>query len=117
MRYRKLSASGDRVFGHGQADFWVNQREGVGQAVLTRLELWKGQWFLNVADGMPWATEVLGKYTDSLRDMAVQDRIYATPGVTQINGYNSELDRQSRAWTAHADISTLYGQITIAGPI
>ena len=66
---------------------------------------------------MPWGTEVLGKYTDDVRDMAVQDRIYATPGMVAIQGYNSQLDRQARAWTVHASLKTAYGEFVLQGPI
>jgi hypothetical protein len=99
------------------SDYWINDRRGVGQLCSTRLRLWQGDWFLSVTDGMPWKTKVLGKYTADVRDMAVQDRIYATPGVVEIQGYNSQLDTQARGWTVHANLSTIYGQFTLAGPI
>ena len=37
MRYRKLDANDDYVFGGGQVDFHKDTPEGVGQAVKTRL--------------------------------------------------------------------------------
>jgi hypothetical protein len=129
MRVRKLTQAGpdglgpnggpagDMTFGRGAADYWINDRRGVGQLVSTRLRLWQGQWFLAVNDGMPWGTEVLGKYTDDVRDAAVQDRIYATPGMVGVQGYNSQLDRQSRAWTVHASLQTVYGEFVLKGPV
>lgn len=62
-------------------------------------------------------TEVLGKYTGNLRDAAIQDRIYGTPGVLGIAAYDSSLARQQRAWDVHATINTTYGQFQLAGPI
>ena len=99
------------------SNYWINDRRGVGQVVSTRLRLWQGQWFLAVTDGMPWQTQVLGKYTGDVRDMAVQDRIYGTPGMVDIQGYNSQLDTQTRAWTVHATLQTVYGQFVLQGPI
>lgn len=116
MRVRKLDANGDMQFGHGLSDYWINDYRGVGQVIWTRLRLWQGQWFLNVQDGTPWMTQVLGKYTEDLRDLTVQDRIYGTPGVVSIRNYDSELNRQSRDWTVHAEVDTIYGAVQIQGP-
>ena len=116
MRVRQLDANGDMTFGRSSLNYYINDRRGVGQVVSTRLRLWLGQWYLNVPDGTPYMTQVLGKYTDNLRDAAVQARIYGAPGVTQIQAYNSELDRQSRDWTVNASIDTIYGSFKLAGP-
>jgi hypothetical protein len=117
MRVRKLSPSGDMMFGRGQADYWTNRAEGVGQLVGTRLKLWLGQWYLNVDDGTPYLTRVLGKYTEDFRDAAIQQRILGTPNVTGLEGYNSQLDRQPRVWTVAATVSTSYGTYKFLGPI
>ena len=116
MRVRALDSNGDMQFGRSLRDYHISTRFGVGQVVSTRLRLWLGQWYLNVADGTPYPTKVLGKYTDQTRDAVVQARIYGAPGVTAIRGYNSQLDRQSRDFTVHASIDTIYGTFTLAGP-
>ncbi len=117
MRVRKMDANGDMVFGQGQAAFWANVADGVGQIVGTRLGLWLGQWYLNTADGTPWATKVLGKYTGNTRDVVIQARILSTPGVTQLDSYASQLNRDSRIWSVQANGKTVYGPFSFAGPI
>jgi hypothetical protein len=117
MRVRKIDPVSGRVFGGSQAAFWINNAEGVAQNVKTRLGLWLGQWWLNQADGTPWSTDVLGKYTEQTRDAVVRARILGTPGVTGIVNYSSSLDRFSRKWNVDLTVNTLYGQATIAGPI
>lgn len=117
MRYRKLDENGDRVFGHSLEDFWIDVPEAPAQAVSTRLRLWQGQWFLNVDDGTPWSTKVLGKYTGSSRDPILQTRVLTTPGVTGIAAYASQLNRDTRAFTVQMTIDTQYGQVTLAGPL
>jgi hypothetical protein len=117
VRVRKLSPTGDFMFGRGQADYWINNARGVGQLVETRLELWLGQWYLNVDDGTPYLTRVLGKYTEDFRDVTIQQRILATPNVTGLNGYNSQFDQQTRDWNVAANVATTFGTYVFLGPI
>lgn len=116
MRVRKLDANGDMQFGRGQGDYYFNSPLGVGQLVSTRLRLWLGQWFLNVSDGTPYLTEVLGKYTENTRDATIRERIFQTTGVVDIMHYNSQLAVEARDFTVHATVSTLYGEFIFQGP-
>lgn len=109
MRYRKLDANGDRIWGHSQADFWINSPDGVRQSVQTRLGLWLGQWFLNPQDGTPYQYDVLGKYTDAVRDAVIQARVLQTFGVKAIKNYSSGLDRNTRVFKVNGNIDTIYG--------
>lgn len=113
MRYRKLDASGDYTFGHQQADFYRDQPEAVGQAVMTRLRLFTGEWFLDTTDGTPWRTDILGKYTQRAYDTVIKDRILQTDGVQSIDAYTSALDRDTRKLSVSATISTRYGTATV----
>ena len=115
MRVRKLDSSGDMVFGGSQAAFYVDQAEAVGQIVYTRISLWLGQWFLNTADGTPWLTEILGKYTADSRDPAIRKRILDAPGVLDIVGYNSSFTSNNRSWSVGASINTIFGPVSITG--
>lgn len=114
MRYRKLSADGDYSFGHGANDFWTDVPDAVAQAVMTRLQLYQGEWFLNTADGTPWNTRILGKRTDSTRDPAIRARILGTKGMLGISEYSSELMRDSREFFVNANLTTIYSASTIA---
>jgi len=111
MRVRKQDANGDKIWGHGQADFWRDQPEAVAQLVQTRLGLWLGQWFLNPPDGTPYQTKILGKYTEATRDPILQTRILQTPGVQAIKRYFSALDRDRRTWSVRGLIDTVYGRV------
>lgn len=113
MRYRKLDSNGDYVLGTG-ADFYVDQPEAPAQAVLTRLELWTGDWFLDKTEGTPYQGDVLGKYNQINHDAAIRQRILQTPGVNSIIDYASNFDGDTRTLAVGATIDTIYGQATIS---
>ncbi len=114
MRYRKLTTSGDFAFGSGAADYLVNTPATVAQAVLTRLRLFTGEWFLDTSEGTPYASDVLGKYTTGVYDAAIRERILGTDGVVSITAYSSSLDRATRQLSINATISSAYGPITVS---
>lgn len=108
MRYRRLDADQDYVFGHGAADFLVDSPQAVAQAVLTTLRLVQGEWFLNMSDGVPYPTQILGNNTQATRDQAMKTAILGVPGVTSIVTYASQFNRFTRAFTLQALILTAY---------
>lgn len=110
MRYRALSATGDYQIGQGATNFLINSPACVAQAVLTRLNLWQGQYWLDLTAGMPWLTDVIGKNTGPLYDISIQQYILATQGVSQIQGYSSSLNRTPRALRISiANLVTIFG--------
>lgn len=114
MRYRRLTAGGDYQFGHGGADFLVDSPECVGQSVRTRLLLMEGEWFLDVTEGTPYGTEIFGAGTQPLYDLAIQQRVLETDGVTSIEEYSSELDHVARRLSISMKINTSFGQVPVA---
>lgn len=114
MRYRKLDANGDYTLG-GIGAFYLNQPETVAQAVLTRLKLWRGEWFLNTEDGTPWMTEILGKRRAGTNpDAAIKQRILETQGVTEIADYSSSFDGNSRTLSVTCTLNTQYGSTVVS---
>lgn len=110
MKYRALDQNGDYIFGRGAAQFLVNTPETVAQAVKTRLLLIQGEWFLDLVDGTPYGTKILGEGTMPFYDAAIQRRILDTQGVTEITAYSSHRDPDTRHLTVQCTISTIYGQ-------
>lgn len=116
MRYRKLSPTGDYTFGSQQNDFYRDQPEAVGQAVRTRLELRLGEWWLDVTDGTPHQTQILGAHTQGTRDPALTARILLTQGVTLLDNYNSVLTPE-RNLLVGGTVTTVYGETEIVGTL
>lgn len=113
MRYRTLTEAGDYSFGQGSSQWLVNTPETVAQAVLTRLRLVRGEWFLDTSEGTPYLTQILGEHTKGLYDQAIKTRILNTPGVVSIVEYVSLMDA-ARNLAVSCTINTLYGQTTIS---
>lgn len=109
MRYRKLAAGGDYSFGNGPLDFYRDVPQAVGQSVQTRLLLWLGEWYLNIEDGTPYMQGILGKYSQSVADVTIQDRVLDTTGVINISEYESILDTENRSLSVSLTINTIYG--------
>src|SRR6516165_3943954 len=120
MRYRKLDQNGDMQFGHGEADFWKDDADAVGQSVKTRLLLFTGEWFLNLADGTPWGGfplnpvvveqgRILAEQTRITREAAIRDRIISTYGVLNMPTWGSSFDPTTRTFSVNATINTIYG--------
>lgn len=127
MKYRKLSKpavvngtfvkGGDMLFGHGRSDFWKDVPDAPAQAVMTRLRLEEGEWFLDRTEGTPWNTRVLGKYTATTRDLVIRYRTKGTFGVLDIESYSSNLNRDTRAFSVDMTLSTIYGAARLREPV
>lgn len=117
MRVRKVSADGDMVFGRGIADFHVDSPEGVAQVAGQRMALWQSQWFLDLDEGTPWMTHVLGVRTTALHAVALRARLLGTPGATGIAAFQSVPDAASRTLYVTATLDTEYGAAAVRAAV
>lgn len=115
MRYRKLTPNGDMTFGNQQADFWRDVPEAPGQAALTRLRLWVGEWFLDNTEGTPYQGAILGANKAETLEPAIRRRILGTQGVTEITSFSVNRDPDTRVVTINAAVDTEYGEATVQG--
>lgn len=107
MRQRSLLPNGDYSFGTG-LPFLVDTPDCVAQAIMSRMRLETGEWFLDLAEGTDFEGRILGYGTLTTRDLEIRTRILDTPGVVSILQYASFLDADRR-WTVLAVVDTLYG--------
>lgn len=113
MRYRKLDADRDMVFGNQQNDFWRDVPEAPAQAVGTRLRLWSGEWFLDVSEGVPYQVSALGTGKMQTIEPMFRRAIQTTQGVTGIDAWSSAWNPDTRTYSVAATIDTLYGAINL----
>jgi hypothetical protein len=114
MRVRRLDINGDYSFGNGEADFWINQPEGVAQKVQTRLLLFLGEWFLDQTVGTPWFQQIIGYNTTANRDVAIRTVILQTNGVVALSNYSSSVGGSgSRNFVVSGLITTVYSKTPV----
>lgn len=109
LSVRQLDQNGDMQFGRGKRDFISDTPEVVGQRAKTRMSLWTSDWYLNLAEGTPYRTAVLGMRTNATRDPALRSRILGTAGCTGITAYASQITRSTRGYNVQANIQTAFG--------
>jgi hypothetical protein len=107
------------VFGGGAANFYVDEPAAVGQAVQTRLALWRGEWSFDTSQGTPYLDAVIGKHTTQDADQTIQAEVLDTVvplstggtanGVSGIAKYESNRDTVKRSLSVTMTIDTIYG--------
>ncbi|CFR19444.1 hypothetical protein [Yersinia kristensenii] len=113
MRYRREDELGDYTFGQGDNTFLIDSPEAVAQAVKTRFELWRGQWFLDLSEGTPYIESVLGKQRSDVYILAIRERILDTQGVNSIQDFEASYNGDNRRVTFTATIDTIHGSIIV----
>lgn len=124
MRYRKLSSSGDYTFGGSQLNFFINDPEGVAQAVTTALRLIQGEWYLDTTSGTPYFAGIMGFNTQAQVDTIFQQEILnvtvidsttlaPVQGVTSIENFSSTFNPSTRKYAMTATLNTIYGKAAL----
>ncbi|WP_206922991.1 hypothetical protein [Alicyclobacillus suci] len=117
MKYRKLSNTGDYVFGNNANDFYTDTT-AVGQAIYTSLRLLQGEWWEDTSIGLPLFQSILGQPGTSEHihavDMLVQEQVMNVQGVNEIKSFSSSY--QNRTYTIDTmTVSTQFGDVTVEG--
>jgi len=110
MRVRQLSPTGDFTFGSGQLNYLINSPEAVAQVVQTSLLLFLGEWYLDLTAGVPYPEDIIGKHSQALADATLIAYISQIQGVTNIEGFQTVLDPDTRAYRSiSGTLNTIYG--------
>lgn len=104
-------------FGNQQGDFWRDRAEGVAQVIGTRLQLWRGEWFLDVDEGTAYLGGVLGERTHRTIEPTLRTRIAGAPGFASFDYFDLVLDGNTRTASLEARVETVYGLATVTAEI
>jgi hypothetical protein len=114
MRYRRLGENNEPVMGQGRQDF-LTDKEAVGQAVITRLRLFRGEWWEDIYLGIPMWQSMLGVVgvKKGMLDYIIQDCILQTTGIFNVENLTSIFNVETRAYEFYCAINTVYGPTAI----
>jgi hypothetical protein len=90
----------------------------VAQRLKVALQLFKGEWFLDAEQGVPWYQEILEKGVDTnVIDSILRDKVIKTPGVNRILEWSSEIDAATRTVSVAFTVDTVYGPVEFEGAL
>lgn len=105
-----LNSSGD-IFVTGQDLTLVTLKDAIGQHLSQRLQLFKGESFVDNRKGMAYL-QVLGKKINPVEvDFIFINEIINTPGVLELLRLDINIDPQTRAGTVDFKVRTTDGII------
>ncbi|MCC8385329.1 hypothetical protein GPY51_22030 [Photorhabdus laumondii subsp. laumondii] len=83
---------------------FATSKEATKQAIIRRLRLFLGEYFLNVTEGTPWFQSILGKTSLDIAAASVKERIITAPGVLGLTKFEFKTDMQTRKITIYASL-------------
>lgn len=114
MKYRRLDAKGDYVFGAGSQNF-VTDLDAIRQAVQTRLLLLYGEWWENITTGLPLFQSIINQFNiETVKNGAeslVSKQILSVDGVSAVK--NVSVEFTLRKFSYYATIDTVYGETEV----
>lgn len=108
MRTRRIDANNDWEFGAGRQSYHAGS-DAVAQKVLTRLQSFRGNWFLNLDTGIDWIPEMEQRDRQPMLEASVKSTIMNTRGVASLNTFSTAWDARSRKFTITASYTDIYG--------
>lgn len=111
MTVRKLQDDGDIATSGVQ---FLTDKEEIAQTIVTRLQLFLGEYFRDISEGTPWFQQVMIKNGSlDLKESAIKTRIIQTNGVTRLNSFEADFDINTRTYTIKAGVLTTFGETSI----
>lgn len=90
----------------------IDDKVRIAQQAKIRLLRWRGEWFLNTRDGLPYMEHILVKNPNLLhvREL-LHDELRTIEGVKRVSKLMLSMDRQNRVLTVNFALETDYGTI------
>jgi hypothetical protein len=112
---RALDANYNPTYGNGQGNF-LYDIDAVIQIVQTRLRLLQGEWWADLADGLPAFQKILvpgaGRNPEAV-SLLIQQRILGTPYVTSVQNIQTSYNGTLRSFKFSCQVITPFGVFVI----
>lgn len=96
----------------------VEEDDQVAQNLLIRLRFFKGEWFLNVNDGIPYYQSILVKNPDGALVRSIfKEAILTTPDVTKLLSFTADLNVSPRQAEVDFTVATIFGDVSVSGGV
>lgn len=111
MIIRALDDNKDWTYGKGKNDY-LRDVPAISLNVETRLREWKGDCFFALTNGVDY-NNFLDIGTKDFLDRDIKRVIIQSEGVLKIKSYESEIDRETRDFSANVTILTIFGSAKV----
>lgn len=92
----------------------IDGRDQIRQAIFCNFRFFLAEWFLDLREGVPYFQEILVKSPNlETVSSAFREALRKTPGVTEINLFELELDTANRRLLFRFEVSTDDGLIRV----
>ncbi len=93
----------------------VTGMKGIGQACKLAILAFKGEWFADLDEGVPWYDEILGQKREEARTRtAMRDALLGVDGVVKIEKLQLDWDGPTRTLSVAWEVTAVSGQ-TVSG--
>jgi hypothetical protein len=118
ITYRQLGPNNDPLWGNGQLNYLADLA-AVAQAVLTRLQLFEGEWWAATNDGLPLFQSILGQsaapVSQQQSSLLITARILGSPYIVSIGSVVTSFNSVTRQPFAYsAVVQSQFGQFQVS---
>lgn len=88
----------------------ISGAERVAQSIGIALRTWRGEWFLDRTEGVPYLDDILGKNKrDEIIEAVIRSEVLLVNGVTSIKQFVIEVDKPTRKAFVNYEVETNEG--------
>ncbi|MCR9028321.1 hypothetical protein NXA99_07210 [Citrobacter amalonaticus] len=85
-------------------EHFVHGKTATQQAIIRRLRLFLGEYFLDGTDGTPWFLRILGKNNPDVAEANIKERIINTKDVISLSRFEFDFSPRTRIISIYAQI-------------
>lgn len=102
--------TGDLALDDNNSPYFSRGLPAIAQGIRITLRMFKGEWFLNLDEGVPWYQDILGKkYNNAQLLDILRKRIVVVPGVASIASLTATWDGATRTVTVNFEVVAVFG--------